>query len=63
MSWKYLSDTNPLAELAELNRQIAEGELIPLEVYIWWTEEEGMNIPVIGGMSLQEFAKRKAGAK
>jgi hypothetical protein len=45
---------------AFLERQIAEGELIPLEVYIWWTEEEGMNIPVIGGMSLQEFAKRKA---
>jgi len=53
-------DFEELAELAELKRKIAEGKLIPLEVYIWWTEEEGMNIPVIGGMSLQEFAKREA---
>jgi chromosome segregation ATPase len=45
-------DFEELAELAELKRQIAEGELIPYQVILEWV--------VSRDNDLKEFAKRKA---
>jgi len=56
-------DFEELAELAELKRQIAEGELIPSKVaesYLSELSEGNVSEMTLG---IKEFAKREAGAK
>jgi len=56
-------DFEELAELAELKRQIADGELIPSKVaesYLSELSEGNVSEMTLG---IKEFAKREAGAK